>query len=159
MVLRRPAAASASVAKATFDASQYTRFVKSFDSREECLQDLGCRKFCKSHSARAVKKDGSVTHLRCRLRSSTPPCKWAAIIKEAADQSAQLLQLPQQYQEHDQNSASKGKQGFDFLAERKILEPLLASSATARPQRALRQARLEKQGAVNKNTAKTGAEA
>eukprot|EP00959_Pyramimonas_sp_CCMP1952_P197168 4123163-Pyramimonas_sp.AAC.1 len=67
-VLQRPAAVAAQPAgdgiepraaqvaadggKATFDASQYTRKVQSYVSREEGLEDLGRRQHCKSHAAR-----------------------------------------------------------------------------------------------------------
>ena len=133
---------------ATFDASQYTRWVKTYDSTDNCLQQLGGRKFCKGHCARAVKKAGQITHLRCRLRSSNPPCQWAAILKEAADGSAQLLHLPSERQEHNEASPQQGKQGFEDLAERQQLDVLLRQTATSRPQRALRQARLEKKPVV-----------
>jgi hypothetical protein len=108
------------------------------------MQEMGGRKFCRGHCARSVKKTGKITFLRCRLRSSTPACKWAAIVKEEADGSAQLLQLPSEHQKHNESSQLQGKQGFEDLAERQQLDSLLRQTATARPQRALRLARLAK---------------
>ena len=164
-VLRRPAALAVHQAadedvalaaqpaaddgKATFDVSQYSHRVQSYASREEALEDLGCRGYCKGHAARILKTSGKITHLRCRLRGSFPPCKWAAVLQVDPRGAAHLYQLPR-FTQHNDSSAPVGKQGFDTLDERKKLTPLLKQPATARPKTALRQARLPKQGGVRK---------
>ena len=108
---------------ATFAVQSYTRWVNTYTSRDECFADLGCGQHCKSHSARAVKRAGPFTHLRCRLRSSAPSCTWAAVMREAPDGSVELLQLPgTQHADHDQESTDMGKYGWDSLEERKSVK-------------------------------------
>ena len=74
---------------------------------------------CQSHAARVVKKVGNSTFLRCRLRSSTPPCLWAALLVEDVEVGVELRQHPLQFTAHELNSAPQGKIGFPSLEERK----------------------------------------
>ena len=138
------------VGKPSFDASQYSTWVESYATREKALEALGCKKFCRSHAARAVKKNGSITHLRCRLRSSNPPCHWAATLCEHADASVDMYQHATEWKEHCEKSASTGTRGFADMAERESLVSLLSSTATQRPTSALRTARLAKKSPVKK---------
>ena len=66
-VMKKPAGVAPPCTGA-FDASGYTKWVKTYDSRQKCLDDLGGIYFCQSHAARSVKKSGNVTFLRFRLR-------------------------------------------------------------------------------------------
>ena len=139
-----------SVGKPTFDATQYSPWVEIYATRDKILEELGCKKYCKSHAARAVKKNGTTTHLRCRLRSSTPPCHWAAVLRQHAEGSMDLHQHPTHWKVHDKQSASTGKRGFDDMQERQSLVQLLSSMPTSRPVAALRAARLAPKTAVKK---------
>ena len=137
--------------KATFLAQAYTRWVKTYSSKAECFAEEGCGTRCKGHAARAVKTAGPITHLRCRLRDSTPPCTWSAIVREAPDGSAELLQLPgDEHAFHNDESAPSGERGWDSLQERKSVKALLAATATSKPKVALRAARTSKTAPVQK---------
>lgn len=138
------------VGKPTFDASQYNTWVESYASREKAFEALGCKQFCRSHAARAVKKNGCITHLRCRLRSSNPPCLWAATLCQHADASVDMYQHATEWKEHGEKSASAGTRGFADMKERESLVSLLSSTATQRPTSALRTARLAQNSPVKK---------
>ena len=149
-IMKRPAAADICPGVALYDASQYTELVHTYANRGECFADLGCGLHCQGHAARVVKKNGQVTHLRCRLRTSSPPCSWAAILCEARDGSVELLRLPHgMHANHNSHSQSQGVHGWADLSERKAVADKLLATATARPTRALREARLAKTPVVN----------
>lgn len=141
---------SGSIGKPTFDAAQYSTWVANYATRDTCLEELGCNTYCKSHAARVVKTNGTTTHLRCRLRSSIPPCNWAAILRQQADGSVDLHQHSTHWKDHDERSASKGKRGFEDMAERQSIVQLLSATPTTRPTAALRAARLAPKVAVKK---------
>ncbi|CAE7232615.1 unnamed protein product [Symbiodinium natans] len=148
--MKRPAAHGTPGA-ATFVASEYTVWKQTYSSKSACYDDLGCGKFCRGHAARAVKSSGKVTFLRCRLRSSKPPCHWSAMIRVASDDSVELLQLDDpKFAEHNSKSVLQGKRGWEDFQERKTVSKLLTDCATSRPQRALRSARLLDVGPVKK---------
>ena len=148
--MKRPAAHE-TPGTATFVASEYTVWKQTYSSKSACYDDLGCGKFCRGHAARAVKSSGKVTFLRCRLRASNPPCRWSAMMRTASDESVELFQLDDpQFASHNSKSALQGKQGWDDFQERKTVSKLLTDSATSRPQRALRSARLLDDAPVKK---------
>ena len=97
----------------------YSKPVKAFESRGAAFEALGMNVCCQSHAARVVKKVGNSTFLRCRLRSSTPPCLWAALLVEDVEVGVELRQHPLQFTAHELNSAPQGKIGFPSLEERK----------------------------------------
>jgi hypothetical protein len=134
-------------ANPTFDATQYSTWVASYATRGKCFEELGCNQRCKSHAARAVKKNGRVTHLRCRLRSSTPACQWAAVMREQADGSVDLHEHPTHWKVHSEQSASTGQRGFEDIKDRQAFVQLLSSTPTFRPTAALRTARLSQKAA------------
>jgi len=145
IMVKRPAAAPGSLrhaAPGAFDATSYTKWVRRYDSRAEALEQLGSGIACKGHAARAVKKNGKVTFLQCRLRKSHPPCAWAAILREGSLGDAELYQHASLWNEHNSTSAQQGKRGFSKLEQRSALSDLLLSTATAKPSTALRSARL-----------------
>ena len=127
----------------SFDPTQFTSWVQTYDSRQAALADLGSGVRCKGHCARAVKKAGSVTFLRCRLQTSTPPCTWSAMLREGPDGSVDLCQHPSQWRLHNDQSVQVGTRGLVDLEQHKALDKLLKSSATAKPSTALRAARLD----------------
>ena len=127
---------------APLEPSGFNQSMRVYSSRQQCFDDLGVGKRCKSHCARVVKTQGQLTHLRCHLRGSDPQCAWAAIAKTAHDGTVELLQHPACWTEHNEESAPKGTRGFENMGERKAMETLLESQATAKPSTALRTARL-----------------
>jgi hypothetical protein len=157
--MKRPAAvrksasqADGPVDKPSFDSAQCTEALRTFASRHKGFEELGCKVHCKSHAARAVKKSGTVTHLRCKLRDSDPPCGWAAILREDSGGTALLLQHPSKWREHNEASVSMGQRGFSSVEERHSLVERLASTATARPSTALRETRLAPGGVRGSGT-------
>ena len=140
--MKRPASCDLS----TYDASVYTKLVKVYDTLGLALQDLGSGTRCREHCARAVKKVGRVTFMRCRLRQSVPPCKWAGILKEASDGSTSFMQHPSLSGGHNTETALAGKR----VSERGALLSKLTATATSRPRAALRSARLDKTRRVQK---------
>ena len=101
--MKRPAASVPdAVPDPTFDATQYSMLVETYATRDTCLEELGCKTHCKSHAARAVKRIGATTHLRCRLRGSTPACQWAAVLRQHEDGSVDLYQHPTAWQVHNE---------------------------------------------------------
>ena len=126
-----------------FDHSVYTDWKKRYDSRDDALKDQGSNVRCKGHCARAVKKQGNVTFLKCRLPSSDPACTWAAVLREGHDGTTELLQHPTEWNGHNDESSLRGNRGFDSLVQRKTLAALVQTSATAKPTTALRTARLD----------------
>jgi hypothetical protein len=142
MANKRPAAALQSGTVGSFNSASYTKWVKSFDSRQQALQQMGCNVRCKGHCPRAVKKDGNVTFLTCRLRKSDPPCTWSAVLREALDSSVDLMQHATEWADHNQESSLLGMRGFSELQQRDALSTLLESTATTKPTTALRAARL-----------------
>jgi hypothetical protein len=146
-MVKRPAAAPSAAPQDTavsgsFDATSYSLWVRKFDSRREALAVLGSGVHCKGHAARSVKKSGSITFLKCRLRKSQPPCAWCAILREAPGGDVELYQHPSKWREHNQRSVLQGKHGFADLATRSELSEMLVSTATTRPSTALRTVRL-----------------
>ncbi|CAE7659964.1 unnamed protein product, partial [Symbiodinium sp. CCMP2592] len=146
--MKRPAGRAA--APGSFQAALYDSFVGSYASRSAGLQDLGSGKHCRSHCGRAIKKDGKITFLACRLAQSTPPCTWRAVLKEQADGTAELYQHASLWRSHIAGAKTTGTRGFESLAERKVLEAALAQKATSRPRLALRSGRTNKQQPVQK---------
>ena len=96
----------------SFTASFYTDEIARYKSREEGLAALGSNTRCIRHTARAVKKSGLVTFLRCRLFGSSPSCTWLAALYNHPNGSATLLQHPNSYREHCQGSATMGSRGY-----------------------------------------------
>jgi hypothetical protein len=143
-VMKKPARVAPPCAGA-FDASGYTKWVKTYDSRQKCLDELGGIYFCQSHAARSVKKSGNVTFLKCRLRFSDPACLWSAVVRADVDGTAALYQHPNNWTSHNQQSPSMGTRGFGDMSQRKALSDLLVASATAKPSVALRTARLKEE--------------
>ena len=141
-MVKRPAAAPSATPRAaasgSFDATSYSLWVRKFDSRRVALEALGSGVHCKGHAARAVKKDGNITYLKCRLRKSQPPCEWSAILREAPGGDVELYQHPSKWRVHNQQSALEGKHGFADLATRSALSDLLVATATTKPSTALR---------------------
>ena len=132
----------------------FSKPVKAFESRGAAFEALGMNVCCQSHAARVVKKVGNSTFLRCRLRSSTPPCLWAALLVEDVEVGVELRQHPLQFTAHELNSAPQGKIGFPSLDERKTLTALLMNRASAKPAQALHSARNLKVGQVKKTQLK-----
>ena len=145
--MKRPA----SNATAVFDGSVYSKFVKSYASREDAFQELGVGLRCLSHCGRAVKKDGKLTYLRCRLR---PDGTWAALLRQESGGAVELWEHPSMWNKHTEGLESKGKRGFASLEERQALTAALGSSATSKPGAALRATRLDKQKPVKKTQLK-----
>lgn len=150
--LSKPKAAKGLCAPLTF--GFYSKSVESFESRDAACEALGNNICCQSHAARVVKKQGNCTFLRCRLRSSTPPCQWAAMLVVDAEGRTELMQHPLEFAAHNVESKPKGKIGLPSLEERKTLTTLLTSRASAKPAQALHTARNLKEGQVKKTQLK-----
>ena len=122
-VLKRPAAKPKSQPKVSCSwcAADYTELVATYDSKAKCFEELGCAARCKSHCARAPKRVGKTTHLRCRLQQSKPPCDWAGILEELPDGTVEFYQHPEKWKLHVDQSKALGKYGFVSLVERQAV--------------------------------------
>ena len=108
----------------TTTAASYPKFVKTFGSMDEAMQEFGAMVRCKSHCARVRKTIGCYTFLRCNLSKSEPSCKWARLLRMEHDGSCTLLS-PEDPLDHNDSSGSKGVRGMANLAQRAEVVTLL----------------------------------
>lgn len=132
-------------APGSFTIAHYPSQGAVHQSRAIALKVVGCGTKCKGHAARAVNKSGPWTFLRCRLRDSKPPCKWAALLRVMHDGTAVLWHPPRCHEDRDHNeeSAQLGARGVSSLDERIQIEALLSESAAVAPKFVWRQRRLQ----------------
>ena len=130
----------------TTTAASYPKFVKTFGSRDEAMQEFGAMVRCKSHCARVRKTIGSYTFLRCNLSKSEPSCKWARLLRMEHDGSCTLLS-PEDPLDHNDSSGSKGVRGMANLAQRAEVVTLLGNKSHVTPKSVWRACVLDSESA------------
>ena len=122
-------------------ASEYPLLGRSWPTASEAKLSLGIGTRCRGHCARVVKTVAGGTFVKCRLSTSTPPCHWAAFLREVANGACEEWTPEGTGKDHCQESHLQGQRGFDSLEERQLLESRLISPGTSRPRAALYAAR------------------